>query len=111
MSASTVFKALLSAPERPKARAISRFPAGSSLDAMKSRICCRVGTPLLRLCRAILPAARCRRGWCVGPERAAGHGGCNGRFRTVGRDRGDAEHPIVDADVRKNGAEGDSLLR
>ena len=36
---------IFSCAVRPKARAISRLPAGVSDEAMKSRICSRVGKP------------------------------------------------------------------
>src|SRR5690349_11559196 len=49
MSLSSRFKSILSWPERPNARAISRFPAGWSDEAMKSRSCLRLGRPAERL--------------------------------------------------------------
>ena len=39
---------ILSWPDRPNARAISRLPAGWSDVAMKSRICLRLGSPVGR---------------------------------------------------------------
>ena len=49
MSLSSVLSAILSLPRSPNARAISRFPAGWSDAAMKSRICLRLGRPAGRL--------------------------------------------------------------
>src|SRR5574338_116106 len=49
MSLSRRFRSILSCPLSPNARAISRFPAGWSEDAMKSRICLRLGRPAERL--------------------------------------------------------------
>ena len=46
MSLSSTFSAIFSLPSKPKARAISRLPAGVSVLAMKSRTCWRVGRPL-----------------------------------------------------------------
>ena len=43
MSRSSAFSWIFAAPDSPNARAISRFPAGVSEAAMKSRICCREG--------------------------------------------------------------------
>ena len=45
MSLSSALSAIFSCAVRPNARAISRLPAGVSDEAMKSRICCRVGRP------------------------------------------------------------------
>ena len=43
MSLSSALSSILSCPDSPNARAISRFPAGWSDEAMKSRICLRDG--------------------------------------------------------------------
>ena len=49
MSLSRRLRSILSWPESPNARAISRLPAGWSDEAMKSRICLRLGRPAERL--------------------------------------------------------------
>ena len=41
----------------------------------------------------------------VGPEGAAGNGRGDGAFEAVRADRGDSEHPVIDADVRQDGSE------
>ncbi len=45
ISLSSAFSPIFSCAERPKARAISRLPAGWSDCSMKARICSRVGRP------------------------------------------------------------------
>src|SRR3954468_15156943 len=48
MSLRRRLRSIFACPERPNARAISRFPAGWSDEAMKSRICLRLGRPAER---------------------------------------------------------------
>ena len=107
MSLSSALSAILSCarePEGARDLALPRRLRRDDCDEIEDLLAAREAAVCARFFAIRSYCRAARRAAAVGPERAAGHRGCNRAFRPVRRDRGDAEHPIVDADMGRHAA-------